>query len=878
MSALLRYRQPGDCRPDDTDKVDKLVETTPGRSNPAYFAAGFAVLKRRNSALQALTPAQRQILFASSPEEMRKGSAKVAFASIVKVWAAERATALKRISARKGAKGRRKKREKDKDEGYGRPRDKRTTYAMEKARNTESKRRSRAKRPPMNAFDKLYLDVVAATQQVEEIRGEFQRANNLVDQGVLYRSQGRYKDSTAMANESAAMLSEAYRNLQIFRQQSRRISRRGIWWRGDQPKEDHPDIATGLHNLAAVYASSTTWHDKAESMHVEALAMRRRVHFVFRGPGGGTRDEIDHPDIAQSLSDLADLYEKQGPRSRERERWPGYRGAVYSNGYDEAKLLYVKALAMRWRLHGAERVAGSKHCGQPPSWTGAWIGFLHLGLQLVAPDHPDIVTSLNSLAGLYKTQRLCVYDPLPDRWPTDEAELLYVEALKMNRRMHGAEKDHPDIATSLNNLARLYVSKGRQRATLHLKVALEHLDAKAIADADPSHKATVDAYAAYVGSDAYKAAVDFANKAVADDSGGGLSRLAAAKSSRAACHAFLRVTRPSSVVSPWCSPAIASQPAREVFTDNWDNWDNDAWDNWDHAVSIINAGWGAGDVISATYDALLSVFYDKAEPLYVEALAMWRRVHGAKKDHPDIVASLAGRDIACKNLAGLYMAQRRYDEAEPLYVEAMEITRRVRGAEKAQSDTAQSLNNIAKRRMTGGRGGATSSAAVVHRPLHIGARSAELGGGESKESDIDGDSPHATTTSGDVESSSSPTSNPLQQAAMQAAMQAMQQAPVCGGGGGGAGLTLGEYNEPDTVADLPPPPPPNLDEENIDEENRSSSDDDDEGSSSSYEMDEFDQMYALADPEVAVKGRARPKQSSADRVEEGYDAYAMCFY
>jgi tetratricopeptide (TPR) repeat protein len=573
---------------------------------------------------------------------MRKGSAKAAFASIVKVWAAERATALKRISARKGAKGRRKKREKDKDEGYGRPRDKRTTYAKEKARNTESKRRSRAKCPPMNAFDKLYLDVVAAKQQVEKIRGEFQRANNLVDQGLLYRSQGRYKDSTAMANEFAAMLSEAYRNLQIFRQQSRRLTRRGggarTWWRGVQPEEDHPDIATGLHNLAAVYASSTTWHDKAESMHVEALSMRRRVHFIFRGPGGGTRDEIDHPDIAQSLSDLADLYEKQGR-------------------YDEAKPLYVKALAMRRRVHGAER------------------------------DHPDIVTSLNSLAGLYKThktQSLQVAIRLRKHrsgtgldW-VDEAELLYVEALEMNRRMHGAEKDHPDIATSLNNLARLYVSKGRRNATFYLHGALEVLDAKAIVDADPSNKAAVDAYAAYVGSDAAKAAVDLANKAVADGSGGG---------------------------SPWCSPAVeaACEPAREVFTDNWDNWDNDAWDNWDHAVSIIDYYYGRGDKWQATCDALLSVFYDKAEPLYVEALAMWRRVHGAKKDHPDIVASLAGRDIACKNLAGLYMAQRRYDEAEPLYVEAMEITRRVRGAEKAQSDTAQSLNNLAKRYMTGGR-------------------------------------------------------------------------------------------------------------------------------------------------------------------------------
>ena len=41
----------------------------------------------------------------------------------------------------------------------------------------------------------------------------------------------------------------------------------------------------------------------------------------------------------------------------------------------------------------------------------------------------------------------------------DEAEMLYVEALATARRAHGAEKDHPDIATSLNNLALLYKSQ-----------------------------------------------------------------------------------------------------------------------------------------------------------------------------------------------------------------------------------------------------------------------------------------------------------------------------------------------------------------------------------------------------------------------------------
>ena len=47
-----------------------------------------------------------------------------------------------------------------------------------------------------------------------------------------------------------------------------------------------------------------------------------------------------------------------------------------------------------------------------------------------------------------------------------------------------------------------------------------------------------------------------------------------------------------------------------------------------------------------------------AEPLYEEALSIRRRVLGV--DHPDTADSL-------NNLAGLYHAQGRYDEAEPLY-------------------------------------------------------------------------------------------------------------------------------------------------------------------------------------------------------------------
>ncbi|PNW47905.1 UNVERIFIED_CONTAM: hypothetical protein BEN50_11580 [Euhalothece sp. KZN 001] len=68
--------------------------------------------------------------------------------------------------------------------------------------------------------------------------------------------------------------------------------------------------------------------------------------------------------------------------------------------------------------------------------------------RLFPDDHPDVATSLNNLAFLYVSQ---------GRY--SEAEPLYQQALAMYQRLF--PDDHPDVATSLNNLAFLYSSQGR---------------------------------------------------------------------------------------------------------------------------------------------------------------------------------------------------------------------------------------------------------------------------------------------------------------------------------------------------------------------------------------------------------------------------------
>ena len=66
--------------------------------------------------------------------------------------------------------------------------------------------------------------------------------------------------------------------------------------------------------------------------------------------------------------------------------------------------------------------------------------------RLFKGDHPNVATSLNNLASLYQVRGLA------------SAEPLFKDALDMRRRL--AKGDHPDVAQFLNNLAVLYQVRG----------------------------------------------------------------------------------------------------------------------------------------------------------------------------------------------------------------------------------------------------------------------------------------------------------------------------------------------------------------------------------------------------------------------------------
>ena len=104
--------------------------------------------------------------------------------------------------------------------------------------------------------------------------------------------------------------------------------------------KEHPDVAQSLNNLARLYLEMGNY-SRAEPLFQRSLAIREKVL------------SKEHPDVATSLNNLALLYRRQG-------------------NYSQAEPLFQRSLAI------LEKVLG--------------------------PEHPHVAGSLNNLADLYRRQ------------------------------------------------------------------------------------------------------------------------------------------------------------------------------------------------------------------------------------------------------------------------------------------------------------------------------------------------------------------------------------------------------------------------------------------------------------------------------------------
>ena len=189
---------------------------------------------------------------------------------------------------------------------------------------------------------------------------------------------------------------------------------------------NHPNVATSLNNLAALYSSQGRYTE-AEPLYQESLV-------IIKEKLGD-----NHPDVAQSLNNLAALYKDQGR-------------------YKEAELLMQESLAIDKKKSGDNHpdvVATLNNLGLFYESQGRYKEAeaiyqesLAIRKEKLGDNHPDVAGSLNNLAGLYFLQ---------GRYT--EAEPLYQKSLAIIKEKLG--NNHPYVAGSLNNLAGLYSSQGR---------------------------------------------------------------------------------------------------------------------------------------------------------------------------------------------------------------------------------------------------------------------------------------------------------------------------------------------------------------------------------------------------------------------------------
>ncbi|MFL5587294.1 MAG: tetratricopeptide repeat protein [Ktedonobacteraceae bacterium] len=270
--------------------------------------------------------------------------------------------------------------------------------------------------------------------------------------------------------------------------------------------------------------------------------------------------------------------------------------------------------------------------------------------QRLGEDHPDYATSLNNLATLYRA--------IGDY---TQAETLYLEALTIQRKVLGEE--HLDLAISLNNLATLYYMMGeytkaeplfQQALTIQGKVlGEEHLD---LATSLNNFALLYRARGEYTKAEALlRQASDIARNAL----GEGHPDLATSLNNLALLY-----------------HTMGEYAKAELFY-------RQASDIWRTALGEEHP-----DVALALNNLAMLYYttgeYVKAEPLYRECLRIWRKTLG--EAHPNVAQCL-------NNLAVLYYAIGDYTQAESLYRQALEIRRKSLGEE--HPDVAETLNNLA---------------------------------------------------------------------------------------------------------------------------------------------------------------------------------------
>ena len=223
-------------------------------------------------------------------------------------------------------------------------------------------------------------------------------------------------------------------------------------------------------------------------------------------------------------------------------------------------------------------------------------------------NHPNYATSLNNLFLLYKAMG-----------QYEKAEPLFLKALAIRKEILG--ENHPDYATSLNNLAALYEAMGQYEKSEPLILKASEIYKEVLGENHPYYATSLNNLA-----ELYRAMGQYEK----------------------AEPLFLK----------------ASETYKEVLGEKHSS----------YATSLNN--------LAGLYGLMGQ--YEKSESLYLKTIEIDKEVLG--ESHPNYATDL-------NNLAGLYEAMGRYEKAKTLYLKASEIDKEVLG--ENHPSYATDLNNLA---------------------------------------------------------------------------------------------------------------------------------------------------------------------------------------
>jgi tetratricopeptide (TPR) repeat protein/CHAT domain-containing protein len=446
-----------------------------------------------------------------------------------------------------------------------------------------------AAQPPTRAVDSLWTRAQAdSLQRLRDIikSGHYAQAESSARVMLAGVQKTNGEKSLQAANVLDALVEALWRGGKASDPKSRELAERAVRIKEKALGPDHPDVARSLNNLANLlllvgdYTGARPCFERALAIQEKAL-----------GP--------DHPDVARSLNNLANLLDDTGD-------------------YARARQLYERALAIREKALG--------------------------------PDHPDVAASLYNLGSL-----------LADMGDHAGARPLYERALAIREKALGP--DHPDVATSLNGLATLLEGTGEYAAARPLYERARAIWEKALGPEHPYVAMSLNNLAIlrvdtgdYAGArPLYEQALAIKEKALGPDH----TSVAASLHGLAT---LLVQTGDFAGARPLYERALAIWekalgPDHPLVAGGLENL----------AILLVDTGDYAG-----------------AKQLYERALAIQEKALGP--DHPDVAGTL-------ENLANLLRDMGDYAGARPLYERALAIDEKALGPD--HPDVARSLNNLA---------------------------------------------------------------------------------------------------------------------------------------------------------------------------------------